>query len=48
MASLIQRHDHWDATILPAVEAFKMITKGSQDWVAWDLNDYQMHPKGTF
>ena len=46
MASLIQRHDHWDATILPAVEAFKMITKGSQDWVAWDLNDYRMHPRG--
>ena len=46
MASLIQRHDHWDATLLPAVEAFKMITKGSQDWVAWDLNDYRMHPRG--
>ena len=46
MASLIQRHDHWDATILPAIEAFKMITKGSQDWVAWDLNDYRMHPRG--
>ena len=46
LASLVQRHDHWDATLLPAVEAFKMATKDSQDWAVWDLNDIRMSPRG--
>ena len=45
-ASLVQRHDHWDATLLPAKEVFQMATKGSQDWVAWDLDDVRMYPRG--
>ena len=46
IASLVQRHDHWDATLLPANKAFQMATKGSKDWVAWDLDDIRMHPRG--
>ena len=46
LASLVQRHDHWDSTLLPAQEIFKMATKGSQDWVAWDLDDIRMRPLG--
>ena len=46
LASLVQRHDHWDSTLLPAQEIFQMATKGSQDWVAWDLNDIRMRPLG--
>ena len=46
LASLIQRHDHWDSTLLPAQDIFKMATKGSQDWVAWDLDDIRMRPLG--
>ena len=46
IASLVQRHDHWDATLLPAMEIFQMATKGSQDWVAWDLDDIRMYPRG--
>ena len=45
-ASLVQRHDHWDATLLPAREAFAMATKGSKDWVAWNLDDIRMRPLG--
>ena len=45
-ASLVQRHDHWDATLLPAKDIFQMATKGSQDWVAWDLDDVRMYPRG--
>ena len=45
-ASLIQRHDHWDATLLPAKEAFAMATKGSKDWAAWNLDDIRMRPLG--
>ena len=45
-ASLVQRHDHWDATLLPARDVFQMATKGSQDWVAWDLDDVRMYPRG--
>ena len=45
-AALVQRHDHWDATLLPAKDAFQMITKGSKDWVAWDLDDFRMFPRG--
>ena len=46
LASLIQRHDHWDATLLPANDAFSMATKGSKDWVAWNLDDIRMRPLG--
>ncbi len=45
-AALVQRHDHWDATLLPAKDVFQMITKGSKDWVAWDLDDLRMFPRG--
>ena len=44
LASLVQRHDHWDATLLPANEVFNMATKGSRDWAVWDLNDIRMRP----
>lgn len=46
LASLVQRHDHWDATMMTASQAFAMATKGSQDWVAWNLDDIRMHPRG--
>ena len=46
LASLVQRHDHWDSTLLPAQDIFKMATKGSQDWVAWNLDDIRMRPLG--
>lgn len=45
-AALVQRHDHWDATLLPAKDVFQMVTKGSKDWVAWDLDDRRMCPRG--
>tara|TARA_B100000609_G_C17213995_1_gene435490 strand:+ start:1525 stop:2781 length:1257 start_codon:yes stop_codon:yes gene_type:complete len=46
LASLVQRHDHWDATLLPASEVFSMATKGSKDWAVWDLDDIRMRPLG--
>ena len=46
LASLVQRHDHWDATLLPAADVFEMATKDSQDWVAWGLQDIRMSPHG--
>ncbi len=46
LASLIQRHDHWDATLMPANQAFSMATKDSKDWVAWNLDDIRMRPLG--
>ena len=45
-ASLIQKHDHWDATILDPVESWQLATKGSSDWVTWDLTDIRMRPRG--
>jgi len=45
-ASMIQRHDHWDATILPPVQTWKLATKGSKDWVSWNLDDIRMRPLG--
>tara|TARA_B100000401_G_scaffold110259_1_gene71953 strand:+ start:67 stop:1110 length:1044 start_codon:yes stop_codon:yes gene_type:complete len=45
-ASLIQRHDHWDATILDPVETWQLATRGSSDWVTWDLSDIRMRPRG--
>ena len=29
-AALVQRHDHWDATLLPAKDVIQMVTKGSK------------------
>jgi 5-methylthioadenosine/S-adenosylhomocysteine deaminase len=46
LASLVQRHDHWDSTLLPAQDIFKIATKGSRDWVAWNLDDIRMRPLG--
>ena len=45
-ASLVQKHDHWDARVLDPVETWKLATKGSEDWVTWDLNDIRMRPRG--
>ena len=45
-ASLIQKHDHWDATILDPVETWRLATRGSSDWVTWDLSDIRMRPRG--
>mgnify|MGYP001487703351 FL=1 len=45
-ASMIQRHDHWDATILDPKETWMLATKGSKDWVSWDLSDIRMRPIG--
>ena len=45
-AALVQRHDHWDPTLLPAKDVFQMITKDSRDWGAWDLEDLRMFPRG--
>jgi 5-methylthioadenosine/S-adenosylhomocysteine deaminase len=46
LASLVQRHDHWDATMMTAQQTFAMATQGSQDWVTWNLDDIRMHPRG--
>ncbi len=46
-ASLIQRHDHWDARVLGPKETWKLATKESKDWVTWDLDDIRMRPKGN-
>lgn len=46
LAALVQRHDHWDATLLPANEVFSMATKGSSDWAVWNLDDVRMRPAG--
>ena len=46
LASLIQRHDHWNPNILRADEAWNLATKGSKDWVAWSLDDIRMKPLG--
>ena len=45
-ASLVQRHDHWDATILDPIETWKLATKGSKDWITWNLYDISMRPIG--
>ena len=46
LAALVQRHDHWDATLLPAADVFGMATKGSSDWAVWNLDDVRMRPLG--
>ena len=45
-ASLIQRHDHWDATLLDPIETYELGVRDSNDWVTWDLNDIRMRPIG--
>ena len=45
-ASLVQRHDHWEANILDPVETWQLATKGSMDWVTWDLDNIRMRPRG--
>ncbi len=45
-ASLVQRHDHWDARILGPEETWSLATRGSEDWVTWDLSDIRMRPWG--
>ena len=45
-ASLVQRHDHWDARILDPEETWSLATKGSEDWVTWGLSDIRMRPWG--
>lgn len=46
LATLVQRHDHWDPTLLPAVDAMELATKGSRDWAVWNLDDVRMRPRG--
>ena len=45
-ASLVQRHDHWEASILDPVETWQLATKDSMDWVTWDLDNIRMRPRG--
>ena len=45
-ASIVQKHDHWDAKILNPSETWKIATKESQDWITWDLNNIRMRPHG--
>ena len=46
LAALVQRHDHWDPTLMTAKDAFAMATEGSQDWAVWDIDDIRMRPTG--
>ncbi len=46
MASLVQKHDHWNARVLGPEETWRLSTKDSKDWVTWDLNDIRMSPIG--
>ncbi|MFI0432487.1 MAG: amidohydrolase family protein [Candidatus Nanopelagicales bacterium] len=46
VASLVQRHDHAEATLLDPRQTWLLATKGSQDWVTWDLDDVRMRPMG--
>ncbi len=45
-ASLIQKHDHWDASILNPEETWKLATNKSKDWISWDLEDIRLRPWG--
>jgi len=45
-ASLVQKHDHWNARVLDPEETWRLSTKNSKDWVTWDLNDIRMSPIG--
>lgn len=46
VASIVQRHDHWDARILGPKETWSLATKDSRDWITWDLTDIRMRPLG--
>jgi len=45
-ASLVQKHDHWNARVLVPEETWQLATKDSVDWVTWDLDDIRMRPWG--
>ena len=45
-ASLVQKHDHWNARVLGPEETWQLATKDSIDWVTWDLDDIRMRPRG--
>jgi len=45
-ASLVQKHDHWNARVLTPEETWRLSTKDSKDWITWDLNDIRMSPIG--
>ena len=45
-ASIIQKHDHWDARVLNPLETWKIATKDSLDWITWDINNIRMRPYG--
>ena len=45
-ASLVQKHDHWNARVLDPEETWQLATKDSIDWVTWDLDDIRMRPRG--
>ncbi|DAC36448.1 MAG TPA: amidohydrolase family protein, partial [Candidatus Thalassarchaeaceae archaeon] len=45
-ASLVQKHDHWDARVLDPLETWQLATKDSKDWITWNLDDIRMRPFG--
>ncbi len=45
-ASMVQKHDHWDARVLDPKATWQLATKDSRDWVTWDLDDIRMRPAG--
>jgi len=45
-ASLVQKHDHWNARVLDPLETWQLATKDSKDWVTWNLDDIRMRPFG--
>lgn len=45
-ASMVQKHDHWNARVLGPEATWQLATKGSRDWVTWDLDDIRMAPIG--
>ena len=45
-ASLVQKHDHWNARVLDPSATWKLATRGSKDWITWDLDDIRMRPVG--
>lgn len=46
-ASLVQRHDYGEATLLNPESVWQLATKGSRDWVTWNLDDIRMRPIGS-
>jgi 5-methylthioadenosine/S-adenosylhomocysteine deaminase len=45
-ASLVQKHDHWNARVLDPLETWQLATKDSKDWITWNLDDIRMRPFG--